>query len=223
MTDKKYYLYEMNLTLLNIISIILIIVMGIITLFLVDISKIVESNFFDLTLLLIIPYLLLHEVLHSISYVLHGASFKNVVYGAHLEKGVLCCLCKQNITKKNILISLIYPFFWIGVVTYIIGIMTNNMELIMLSIFNISGCSGDLIMFFAFLKLKNFEYSEYDNPTAFGLYTTEDFSNKKLFGLKYIGCEEELERKDLKKVSISKTSIIGFLFIILFIIVYITF
>ena len=36
-------------------------------------------------------------------------------------------------------------------------------------------------MFFDLLKLKDFEYSEYDNPMAFGLYTNKDLSKTKLF------------------------------------------
>ncbi len=221
MTNKKYYLYEMNLTILNVISGILMAALVLVTFLLVDFGSLIGKSSFDITFLLLIPYLILHEFLHSISYVIHGASFKNITYGAHLEKGILCCLCKQNVTRKNILISLLYPFFWIGVVTYIIGIATNNAVFIMLSIFNISGCAGDLIMFLAFLKLRDFEYSEYDNPTAFGLYSSNDLSNTKLFGLKYIGCQEELEKKDLKKISISKESIIGFFLFIIFVIVYI--
>ena len=42
---------------------------------------------------------------YTISYVLNGADFKKVTYGAHLEKGVLCCLCKQNISKRDLQVS----------------------------------------------------------------------------------------------------------------------
>ena len=61
---------------------------------------------------------------------------------------------------------------------------------------NISGCAADLTMFIALSKIKNFEYSEYDNPTAFGLYTSEDLSNKKFFGLKYVGTVDKFDRND---------------------------
>ena len=162
-----------------------------------------------------IPYLVLHEVLHSIAYVLLGADYKNITYGAHLEKGVLCCLCKQNITKTNILISLLTPFFFLGVVTYFLGVVLDSPILIALSIVNISGCAGDIIMFLDFLFLKKFQYSEFDNPTAFALQGSEDFSKKKLFGLQYVESCKSLKIKDLQKVSISKTSVICFLIILL--------
>ena len=211
--EKKYYVYEMNGVTLQIISVIFLIIMLFITFFFFN-EIIMSDKDFELIFLLIIPYLILHELLHSLAYVINGAKFKNITYGAHLEKGILCCLCKQNISKRNILISLLFPFVIIGVITYIIGILTNNTVLIWLSILNISGCSADLIMFFDLLKLKDFEYSEYDNPMAFGLYTNKDLSKTKLFGLKYIKQTKELEKHNLKKVSISKTSIILFIIFI---------
>lgn len=204
---------------LNVISLILFTALVVITRLLIDMN--IAGPEFTISFLLMIPYLILHEILHSISYCLNGADFKNITYGAHLEKGVLCCLCKQNITKRNILISLVTPLVVIGVITYIIGIITNNLILVYLSIINISGCSGDIMMFASLLKLKNFEYSEYDNPMAFGIYTSEDLSKKKLLGLKYIGTENALKKENMKKISISKISIIFFIIYILLCLVYI--
>lgn len=197
----------MDAAMLQITSTVLLVLIFVLTIALgFDLS--ITSKNFAIAFMFMIPYLILHELLHSLSYVLHGADFKNVTYGAHLEKGILCCLCKQNITKKNILISLLYPFIFIGVITYIIGITTNNVILVFLSIINISGCSGDLTMFVGLSRIKDFEYSEYDDPMSFGLYSQEDLSSRKMFGLKYIDAKDKLEKTDLKKVSISKTSII---------------
>ncbi len=204
---KKYYLFEMKGAFLQILSIVILIIMGLLT-FLIYKPINVSDIDFIIIFLIMIPYLVVHEILHSISYVLNGAKFKNVTYGVHLEKGVLCCLCKQNISKRNILISLITPFVVIGVITYIIGLITSNFVLIVLSVINIAGCSGDLVMFFDFLRLKDFEYSEYDNPMAFGIYSKKDLSKKKMLGLKFIETKDKLEIKDLKKVTVSKFSII---------------
>ena len=184
---------------LQILSIVILIVMVLLTYLLNHNIKISDVDLI-LIFFLMIPYLVFHEILHSISY--------NITYGVHIEKGVLCCLCKQNISKRNILISLITPFMVIGVITYITGMILNNFLLISLSIIDIAGCSGDLVMFFDFLKLKDFEYSEYDNPMAFGIYTKNDLSKTKLLGLRYLKMEDKLEIKDLRKVTISKFSII---------------
>ena len=210
---KKYYLFEMKTGALNIVSLVLFFGLLLLTGNLLQDQTIDLGDLMAKSLLFMIPYFVFHEILHSISYVLHGADFKNITYGAHLEKGILCCLCKQNVSKRNILTSLLYPFIFIGVITYIIGIVFNIPVLILLSIMNISGCSGDLSMFYSLSKLKNFEYSEYDDPTSFGLYTEEDLSNKKLPCLKFVGVKDDLERKDFKKVTISKTSIISFIII----------
>lgn len=216
---KKYYLFEMDLKWLNIVSIVLMVILIVFTI-LIGIDLDFSSDAWTITLILIIPYLILHELFHGIAYVLNGAKLKNITFGAHIEKGILCCLCKQNVSRRNILISVITPFIVLGLITYVIGVATDNLVLILLSIFNISGCSGDLMMFFSFLKLKDFEYSEYDNPTAFGLYTEGDFSQEKLFGLHYIGVQEELEKKDMKKIIISKTSVIAFFLFLIFILFY---
>ena len=215
--EKKYYIFEMNGVILQLISIIILVIMIILTAYL-SAKIIITNKDLELIFLFIIPYLILHELLHSIAYVINGAQFQNITYGAHLEKGILCCLCKQNVSKRNILISLLFPFIIIGVITYIIGISINNTVLVWLSILNISGCSADLIMFFDLLKLKDFEYSEYDNPMAFGLYTSKDLSNAKLFGLKYLGHDKTLEKSNMKKISISKFSIITFIVFIILVI-----
>ena len=207
---KKYYLFEMKIIPLQVLSIILFLFMVMVTSFFDNVFLIDD---FYLVFILLIPYLFLHECLHALSYVLNGADFKNITFGIHLEKGIMCTLCKENISKRNILISLFCPFILIGVFTYFIGIYFNNGVLVWLSILNISGCSGDLMMFFALASVKRFEYSEYDNPIAFGIYTDYDLSNKKLFGLKYVKAVDSLERNDLKKLSVSKISII---FLILF-------
>ena len=207
--DNKYF-YEMKTGFLNTISIIILLVM-VLTTFLI--FKLTNMNFeiseldYFIVMIALFPYFFIHEILHSIGYVVNGAKFKNITYGIHLEKGVLCCSCKQEITKKNVLWSLIYPFIFIGIITYIIGLIFNIQSLIILSIANIMGCSGDLIMFYDFIKLKDFRFFEYDNPIAFGITTKDDLKDVKLLGLKRVEEDNIIQTID-KKISISKFSII---------------
>lgn len=214
--SKKYYLFEMKMLPLNIVSILLIVFIGIIT-YLIDSEFFVESFYyvmdnFVIFFPLMILYMGLHEVLHSISYCIYGANFKNIVYGIELEKGVFYCLCKQHIKRLNILNSLFFPLFYIGIVTYIIGIIYNMPYLLWLSIFNISGCSGDILMFIYMWKLnRDIEFTELDDCISFAIYSEEDVSKINHFGLKYKGTCDSVPRDDFKKIKISKFSYLVFL------------
>ena len=221
MEKEKTYLFEMKVGTLNIVSLIFFAVLVLITILIMLLSgNVLKISDSDMTLvfILLIPYLIIHEILHSIGYVVNGAKFKNITYGVHLEKSILCCSCKQEINKKNILWSLMYPFLFIGVITYIIGLVFNLPVLIVLSIANITGCSGDIIMFYDFLKIKKFKFFEYDNPLAFGIITSENMEDKKLFGLRMIGEEKIVQTID-KKISVSKSSFILFAIYLAFILI----
>lgn len=205
---KKYYLYKMNINILNVLSLLITLALIILMCYVYrDRLDLVTEKSIGMLFILMLPYFCLHEIVHSIGYVIMGADFKKITYGAHIEKGVLCCLCKQNISKANILVSLLFPFFWLGIVTLVIGYIFNLYFLVALSIMNIGGCAGDFIMFIALSRLKDYEFSEYDDPISFGLYTKEDLSEKKMFGLDFVGTKTKLERNDLKKITISKASI----------------
>lgn len=218
-TKKKYYLFEMDINKVNILCITLFVVF-------IIISALIYPNnlgkeFYEVNLVLLVAlyviWLLLHELLHSLAYTIYGASFKKIIYGAYLEKGILYCLCKQNITRKNILNSLMFPLFYIGIITYVIAIIFRLPMLLFLSISNIAGSAGDIIMFTYISKLnKNIEFSEYDNPTQFAIYSDEDVSKIKHYGLNYIESTDTLKRTNLKKVIISKGSIIAILVLVIF-------
>lgn len=216
---KKYYIFELDSMgyLLNILSIVILIGMSVLT---VNIWPDFFNRYFELNFFLIITscllYFVLHEILHSIGYILHGASFKNIVYGIKLEKGVFYCLCKQNVSRKCILIATMYPLLFIGVITYIIGIIFNLSLLVILSILNLTGCIADICTFLFIKRLdKDIEFSEMDNPLYFAIYSSKDISSVKRKCIKYVKCSDSIERKDLKKITISKPSYIILILLIL--------
>lgn len=213
MNKKKYYIFKLNMTILNIFSFILLSLVIFLTIiinkefFYVAVIYTFSPNRLLLTFILVFIYLALHEILHSLAYYIYGAKYKNIVYGIELEKGIFYCLCKQNITKKNILNSLMYPLFYIGILTYIISIIIKSKYLLILSIFNISGCIGDILTFIFILKLNNnIEFSEFDNTTSFAIYSDKDISKIKSLGIKYITKEDKLKRKDYTKIKITSIS-----------------
>ena len=211
--DKKYYIFSLNMNFLNIFSfVILFLVVGLT--FIIDKEFLIYSINYTfaverlfLTFVLVFGYLMLHEVLHSIGYYIYGAKYKNIVYGIELEKGIFYCLCKQNINKKNIMNSLMFPLFYIGIVTYIFSFIIDSPYLLILSINNISGCVGDIFTFLFMLKLDNdIEFSEFDDTTSFAIYTDKDISKNKYLGLKYIETRDSLDRNEYTKIKVSKIS-----------------
>lgn len=220
---KRYYIYSLDMKFLNIFSfIILFLIIGLTCLIDKDfLIEAIEYVFYPDRLLyafvFIFLYLALHEILHSMGYYLYGAKYKNIIYGIELEKGIFYCLCKQNVNKKNIMNSLLFPLFYIGIVTYIMGIFCNNYYLLVLSIFNISGCVGDIFTFLFMLKLDmDIEFSEFDDTTSFAIYTDKDIGKNKYLGLNFKEVRDSLDRYEYKKVRISKCSYIILLIIFVF-------
>lgn len=215
---RKYYKYKLNLSTLNFVSILLFIVALLPVLN--SVAKYLESNEknFAIVFIFYLLWVILHELLHGIGHLVCGSKLNDLSFGAALEKGVLFCLIRKEIGKKQILISLMFPFFFIGVLTYIIGIIINSPLLLVLSIANISGAVGDLIMFFNFIKLKNdITYIEPGDGTSFYIMSN-NLLNKKMFGLKYVEegeYDSNMFNTPSKKIDISKTSYILFIIFIL--------
>lgn len=210
---KEYYVYKMNLTKLNIFAIVLFILVSGITLIISP--KLFKESWFILgefkEFLIFYPcmmgYMVLHELLHAAGYILHGASPKKITFGMEMEKSVFYCLCKQDITRKNILNAVMFPLFWIGIVTYIISIIFNLPMLLFLSIINISGAAGDIMYFNFISKLnKNVKFTEMDDGTSFAILSDKDISKTKSFGLEFIEKTETIPRNDFKRIKISKFS-----------------
>ena len=210
-TSKKTYVYKMSLVPANILCILIFIVCLIIPI-IFKINVFQYNNYF-IVFLFIILYLMLHELLHGFGYLIGGTKSKNITFGIELEKGIFYAMAYQKLTKKNILISLLMPFIVIGVITFVIGIIFNIPLLVFLSAVNISGASMDLAMFFYFIRLpKDFTYSESGNPDEFVVISKEDLTKTKSIFLKIVEVkdykEKDFEFKNLKKVKITKLSII---------------
>ena len=233
-SKTRKYIFEYKMGIITILSLVLFIVPVIITGFLfdfeLDISFSDSSSFFIKYFLFFIAvflWMVLHEIIHGVFYQINGAKSENITYGVVLEKGIFFCKCGEFISRKNILMSVIAPFIIIGVITYIISIITNSFLLLVLSIFNISGAAGDLMVFFFFLKQKkDIRFKELGDSTTFCLETSDDLSNKKYWGVKLkeeVMDDTKINEINGKKINISKPSkyiLIGFLiFMALFLII----
>lgn len=217
--NKKAYVYKMNLVPANVLSIVIFIITLFPTFFFrVNVYENQVNTF--VLFIIIILYLCLHEVLHGVGYIIGGTKRKNVKYGICLEKGILYCMAYQELTKKNILISLQMPFMVIGVITYIFGIIFNLPLLVLLSSINISGASMDLVMFYYISKLsKDTIYSESGENDEFVLISSEDLTKRKSMFLKIVNVKdykvEDYIFDKKPKFEITKKSIIIIIFFLL--------
>lgn len=209
----KYYRYKMKLGFMNILALITTI-LSIVSYYLIfndyDISKLFIVYFF--------LWLFLHEIIHGIAFMLFKeVQPKNVTFGAKLESGIFYCMCKQPISKKVILTSLLAPLTIIGIVTLIIAIIFNFKTLGLLSLFNISGAIGDIIMTIMFLKLPlDIQYTDLDDCEGFVVLSKDNLENRKYLGIKlveYGDYTKDIVPKDFKRINCSKFSL--FVFVIL--------
>ncbi len=221
--DKEYFFeYKMGIMLAvsTIISIIFIIGPFYIMFFLWE-----DTHLFDLfsssastmiiAFVVMFLWMVLHEILHGIFYILGGAKRKNITYGAALEKGVFYCRCGEYVNKKTIMSSLMAPFTIIGVLTLIIGFLTKQWWLVLLSRINIGGAGADLCMFFFFLKRKNdVMFMEYGDSLFFSLKTSEDLENKKFKCVKLIDKAKVPANDNKRRLVITKGSYILFIIVI---------
>ena len=215
----KYYTYKMNMLFLNVFSVVLLVFMVLFTYFLTGNLSFIEDIKL-ISIVCIILWVFLHEILHSIGFMSLGkVKWKNVVYGAELEKGIFYCMCKQEISKANIIVSLLFPLVLIGIVTYIIGLSINNDLLILLSIFNISGAVGDIAMLIDIIRMPNdIKYLDLDDTTSFTILSKKNLSKNKYISIldKTGTYNERVKAKDYTKLKVSKYSKY---FLIIFIII----
>jgi len=212
LTNKKHaYIFKMNMVPANILSFIILVVSFVFASLLLGEPLLQDYNSFVL-IVCILGYFALHEFLHGVGYYLGGCKLKNIQFGICLEKGIFYAMAYQELSKKNILISLQMPFMVIGVITLIISIIFKLPLLALLSVVNFSGASLDLMMFFYILRLKNVTYSESGEANEFVLITDEDLKKKKSLFFK-IKDVKEYKSEDYifpkkKKIVISKFSYI---------------
>lgn len=222
---KKYNTYTFNMLIMNILAIFVFAALfGILILFNYD--MIIEFKMSHLVICIL--WFLLHEVLHGIGFAIFKCDRSKIILGMELEKGILYCMNKQRISRIHILVSLLIPLFGIGILTLIIGLIIQSTGLILLSIVNISGAVGDMVMTLAILRMpKDIEYLDTDLTTGFHIISKKDINNKKYFGLKLVETgeydEKKLIAKDYQKIKISKTSWVFMIIIVVFLVLEIIF
>lgn len=206
---NKYYTYTLNTWVLNVIALLILFVFVIINYVFFDMN-ILDIKISDLVIMTL--WLILHEVIHAIGFLLSfDVKSSNVVFGMFLEKGIFYCMCKQEISKKSILFSLLLPLITIGIITLIVGYIISSPLLVLLSIINISGCAGDIMMWFFMMRLPNdVRYLDLDDPTSFTMISDKDLSDVKVLGIELkdsgIYDSTKMYARDKSRIKISNLS-----------------
>ena len=174
---------------------------------------IIAASISPFFILAIAAWFVLHELVHGLSYRMSkGVTNLDISFGAKLEKLVLFCVCKRPISKADTIRSLLAPLIILGILTFIIGIAFNFELLIVLSLINICGASGDILMTIFIAKMpKDMHYFE-DEQNRFVLVTEKDVSKKKSPGVKLEEIIDSFEDAPIgsKRVAISKASYLIF-------------
>lgn len=215
---KKYYKYELNMMLANILSIVMMIVPILLLSFLgVNISW---GESISLFLLLVILYFVLHELLHGLGFFFFAKDKKNIKFGITLENAVLFAAVQEKLGKVPILVSLLMPLVILSFVTFPIALLGNIPYLAILSIMNFAGAIGDILMFFLILRApKDVLYIDYNTDIGCYLVSETDMSNYKSLGFKLVQEGNEAEKSvdtSIKRLYVSPSSaiILGVLLII---------
>lgn len=225
--ELKYYKYQIKTINMNYIALIIIIIEFFI------VSKTYRGDIDTIggiELLLMLLWFILHEFLHYIGFLVNkGVTIKSLVLGIYFEKGILYCMCRKLVDKKSILIALNFPLFFIGILTLVLGYIFKNYTLVFLSIVNIAGAVGDVLMTIQISKFpKDIKYIDVDDATGYYIISKSDISNVKVPQIKLIESglydPDKFKSEDQRSIVITKTSrIILIIFIILSIIlIYVT-
>lgn len=214
---KKYYKYELNMLIANILSIVMFIVP-------IIILTILKFDFYSsnsgLFLLELILYFIIHELLHGFGFLIFAKNKKNIKFGITLEKGVLFAACQEKINKKAALISIALPLVVLTFITFPIGILFKLPNLVSLSILNFGGAIGDILMFILITRApSDVLYIDYNTDIGCYLLSENNLENYTSFGFKLTEHGKESDKKvdeSIKRLYVSKTSaiILGVLIII---------
>lgn len=226
---NKYYKFEINMKLLNILAIVIFILVYIIAMIInPNVLNIINEDYnFVYVYLGMFGYFFAHELLHGIGYSLFVKNKKNIKYGIKLEQGVFYAMCQEEISKLGIIISLLMPTIFLTFFSLPIGIVFDLPIIILYAIINLIGAVGDIVLLLLVIKLpKNIKYIDYDNTIGAYFLSDTDLSNIKSFGISCTQTGEhnlELIDSNHKLIYISKPSIIILVAIFFFLLLFLIF
>lgn len=208
--EEKYYKFELDVTKMNIIVLLAFIPFGVLMFIFSDFFSNTFDNFYIVFSGLILVFVV-HELCHGIGYSLFAKDKSKIKYGIALEKGVLYAMCQDVISKRGIIVSLLFPLIFLTLILGIVGILINNSVIVFLAIVNLLGAVGDIMMITLAIRLpKDTKYIDYNADIGAYFISKKDISNMKTIGFKCIESgPHTLDKVDnsIKRFTMTKGSI----------------
>ena len=124
----------------------------------------------------IIPGVILHELLHGISWSFFTKrGFKSIKFGIQWRYLAPYCHCKEPLKARHYLTGALMPFLVLGLLPALLAFLTGNSILLFFGIIFTWTAGGDLISVFMLFRLDPDTFIQ-DHPDKLGFYTVSGSS-----------------------------------------------
>ena len=172
--NKKFEEYTMGFGIVNLIALLMIIPIAAVILYpfiLIwdyETFKIGQDIFYDNFLYILIGGIILHELLHGITWGKFASKgLKSIKFGVKWKFLTPYCHCKEPLKVKHYKIGGAMPLIVMGIIPSIIGLIIGHGGVLTFGIFFIWAASGDIIALYMLQKLDNNIYVS-DHPDKMG-------------------------------------------------------
>jgi len=116
-----------------------------------------------------IAFIIVHELLHGISFVLFGkVGFKNIQYGIVLKSGVAYCISLVPVRVWASRLSLMMPVYAVCLPMYIYSLLAQDFLFTIVALLFFTGSVGDIYYMWKLRKTNKDLYMFEEAPTSKG-------------------------------------------------------
>lgn len=153
-----------------------------------------------LVVILTVVFVIVHELIHAIGFIIFGKAKKGEVsFGILPKQGMVYCSCNKPMEAKNYLLALIFPIIITGIIPFIFVVIYANFIWVFMFAVLISGGAGDLIMFNEVRK-RDAKQLIIDHPKAPAYYLVYESGKEPE---DFVEATQEMEEEMAKEVTTS--------------------
>lgn len=164
--NKKFLLW------MNVVSVFVFVILLAGTLglgFSTSFSGTVEITAILLFIAAFIVYIIVHEFLHGVSFIIFGnVGIRNLKYGVIIKSGLAYCISLVPVKVWASRLSLMMPIYVICIPLYVYSLLSQNPFLAFLALLYFTGSIGDLYYMWKLRKTDKNLYMFEDAPTSKG-------------------------------------------------------